>query len=328
MGAPSPAASTLQTGAPGPSPAKQTCKVQSYKCITKGKKIRKVLLPRRRFTGNLQRHFFFQLWPQRTPPYPVLVLQEDGHKDVTQMSPDSRKHLAFISPTSTGQLLCPQDVFIKILFDLSDRFISIKVQCSEPIYSSWNPNRRCSRSGWLGEAWETRVLTLQPPSFPAGGNALTKTMVTQVTFCLKFRNNFPDTNWSFSSPYFHVPRFESEEGYEQRGPGPALTETPTPGCPGFHLKFHFFPPTKSWWEREKGRKEQFLFSICFHRDTEIKRERSLLTSHSPYTCQHSPRVSRPAHTWADKTHLRGNFTNLLTILTWDLSQTELHVAVI
>lgn len=54
---------------------------------------------------------------------------------------------------------------------------------------------------------------------------------------------------------------------------------------GFHLKFHFFPPTKTWWETR--RKEQLLFSICFHRNTEIKRERTLLTSPSSSTCQHS-----------------------------------------
>lgn len=38
LGAASPASSTPQTGAPGPFPAKQTCNVQTYKCITKGEK--------------------------------------------------------------------------------------------------------------------------------------------------------------------------------------------------------------------------------------------------------------------------------------------------
>lgn len=52
----------------------------------KGKKILKFLLPRSCFTGNSERHFSFQLQPQHVPPYPVLLVQEDGCEDETQVA--------------------------------------------------------------------------------------------------------------------------------------------------------------------------------------------------------------------------------------------------
>lgn len=67
LGAPSPAASTPQTGAPGPSPAKQTCNVQTYKCITKGKKLPEVLIAKKLLHWQLVEAFLFPaLTPTRT----------------------------------------------------------------------------------------------------------------------------------------------------------------------------------------------------------------------------------------------------------------------
>lgn len=41
----------------------------------------------------------------------------------------------------------------------------------------------------------------------------------------------------------------------------------------FQPKFHFFPLTKQ--RMRQSRKERFLLGICFHRNTEIRRDRSL-----------------------------------------------------
>lgn len=68
LGAPSPASSTPQTGAPGPFPAKQTCNVQIYKCITKGeKKNPEILIAKKLLHWQLVEAFLFPaLTPTRT----------------------------------------------------------------------------------------------------------------------------------------------------------------------------------------------------------------------------------------------------------------------
>lgn len=150
--------------------------------------------------------------------------------------------------------------------------------------SSWNPYQRCFRSFCYKTCRPAGALILQAPFSAAGGNALMEATVTQDTFCFKARNNFPRMNWRFLRSYLHVPTFENEAGSE----GVSSEDTHSWVLwLSSGLSLFFFPPMKAWWEREKGRKEQFLFSICFHRNTEIKRKKRLLTSSCPYTCQHS-----------------------------------------
>lgn len=103
---------------------------------------------------------------------------------------------------------------------------------------------------------------------------------------------------------------------------------------GFHLPnkhwpapvspncFHFFPPMKPWWE--KGRKEQFLFSISFYRKDK-NWERRPLTSPKPHTCQRSS--EHQSRSFETRSHLSwqsappGKFYRLTT-LTRELSQTR------
>lgn len=179
-GAPSPAALTLQTGAPGPPPAKQTCNGQSYKCITKGKINPESLSAKKLLHWQLVEAFLFSALTQTRLLTPYILCRSIIMR---QMPPDGRKQLAFLSPTSTRQPLCPQDISIKILFDLRDHLIIFPYSYSAQSLSRFlfepKPKPEVLQARLVKE---TRILTLPCPSLPAGGNALARAMVTEVTF--------------------------------------------------------------------------------------------------------------------------------------------------
>lgn len=162
---------------------------------------------------------------------------------------------------------------------------TIKVQCSEPI---WIPAETHTR-GASGHCVTRHVGQLEPssckhPSVQPVAMLWWRPRSHRTLFASKPEIISQGWTEGFWDPIYTSLHLKMKLGVREWA-----VRTHTPGCSGFRLDFHFFffPPMKAWWEREKGRKEQFLFSICFHRNTEIKRKKRLLTSSCPYTCQHS-----------------------------------------